>query len=335
MNFARTSTTSFGRSSTIEDAQFEIKIRTSYYVPAMIFSIGSGFKAIRFIALLLVLLLTQMIAYAQHWSEFAVIDVHAHIGTFRGFDLSTATLLNNLRKFAIHKALISNIDGAELPTVTKNLSEEESNSQTAVTVIAHPTLLRGLIWTRPMDGNANEIERFLKMRLPNAPTESVFVGMKFHPEFNNFPADSPNVDPYLTLCGTYHVPAVFHCGAEASNSSASRIYAAARRHPTVPVILYHMGFGTNHGAAISTVTKSVINKDANLYLETSQADPSSVLSAIKSLGATRILFGTDATYFGTKHYDHYRDFVRQLHASLSPADFHAVMHGNAAKLFRL
>jgi len=52
------------------------------------------------------------------WSEYGIIDIHAHIGSFRGFDLKTETLLSNLRRFDIRLALISNIDGAHLPGTT-------------------------------------------------------------------------------------------------------------------------------------------------------------------------------------------------------------------------
>jgi predicted TIM-barrel fold metal-dependent hydrolase len=96
-----------------------------------------------------------------------------------------------------------------------------------------------------------------------------------------------------------------------------------------------MGFGTSHSATIEVVAKAIKNKNADLYVETSQAQPSAVISAIKSLGAERVLFGTDATYFGKDHYENYQDLVRQMRRSLSADDFSAVMHGNAEKLFHL
>ena len=59
--------------------------------------------------------------------EHLIIDIHAHIGTFQGFDLSMPTLLGNLERYGVQMAFISNIDGANLPGTTANLDEIESN----------------------------------------------------------------------------------------------------------------------------------------------------------------------------------------------------------------
>ena len=94
------------------------------------------------------------------WQEHQMIDIHAHIGTFRGYDLSLETLLDNMKRYGISMALISNIDGADLPPMTKNLPETEVNSETARVVRLHPDFLRGLIWTRPQDGSSANAEPF-------------------------------------------------------------------------------------------------------------------------------------------------------------------------------
>jgi predicted TIM-barrel fold metal-dependent hydrolase len=129
---------------------------------------------------------------------------------------------------------------------------------------------------------------------------------------------------------------MFHSGSDdTSNSSPQKIYAVARRHPNVPVILYHMGFLGPHGSAIATVKAALTKKDAQLYLETSQADPDAVMQAIKTLGSERVLFGTDATYYGKEHYEKYEVMMARLRKELSAEDFAKVVRGNAERLFRL
>lgn len=49
------------------------------------------------------------------------VDIHAHIGTFRGFDIGEASLLKATAQAGIRMTLVSNIDGAHLPGVTGNL----------------------------------------------------------------------------------------------------------------------------------------------------------------------------------------------------------------------
>lgn len=230
--------------------------------------------------------------------------------------------------------LVSNIDGAELPDTTKNLDETLANNQVYELVKKFPERLRGLAWTRPRDGSAHLVEKFLKDCL-DSKRQHAFVGLKFHPEFNRFAADDPRIDRYLQLAEKYHVPAVFHCGSPNSLSSPQRIYRAARRHPRVAIVLYHMGFGTNHEDAIGTVKQSIDKGDAQLYLETAQAEPSAVLKAIKAIGSKRVMFGTDATYFGKEHYSNYEALVTLLGKQLTQPELSDVMRGNAVRLFKL
>ncbi|MCG3119832.1 MAG: hypothetical protein ALAOOOJD_02369 [bacterium] len=270
------------------------------------------------------------------WSAYRPIDIHAHIGSFKGYDLSTPTLLQNIAQYGIRLALISNIDGAELPEVTLNLDERQANQATAEQVRRYPDQLRGLVWTRPEDGSPANVEPFLRDSIAVGPSQRVFVGMKLHPDMNHFSADAGRVDGYLQLCEKYGIPAVFHSGNDdTSNAAPQKIYAAARRHSAVPIILYHMGFLGPHDSAIATVQQALRRGDAQLYLETAQADPAEVLRAIKALGSDRVLFGTDATYYGKEHYKHYATLVNRLQQELAAEDFAEVMHGNAERLFKL
>ena len=266
---------------------------------------------------------------STRWSALEIIDVHAHIGSFHGYDLSTENLIENLNRFGLKLALISNIDGAHLPGKTLDLDESAANRITLETIRQYPDKLRGLAWSRPTDpkGSPATLEPYLR--------DHGFVGVKLHPGMNQFPADSACVDGYLALCAKYNVPAVFHSDATGSNSGPEKIYAAAKRHPSVAIVLYHMGFLGPHNDAIAIVKESLEKKDAQLYLETSQADPQAVLLAIKTLGAERVIFGSDATYYGEKHYEQYIALIELLQKELRVEDFAKVVRENAKRLFKL
>jgi predicted TIM-barrel fold metal-dependent hydrolase len=277
----------------------------------------------------------KMAKVSDLWHEHRIIDIHAHIGSFKGYDLSTPTLLENIQRYGIRLALISNIDGADLPQ-TLNLDETKANQATVEHVRKYPDQLRGLIWARPNDGGTAKLEPFLQASLAAGPSKKIFVGMKLHPDMNHFPADDPRLDGYLRLCEKYQIPAVFHCGSDdTSNSAPQKIYAVARRHPAVPIILYHMGFLGPHGSAIAAAKEALAKKDAQLYLETSQAEPAEVLRAINELGSDRVLFGTDATYYGKEHYQQYETMITRLMNELTAEDFAKVVRGNAERLFKL
>jgi predicted TIM-barrel fold metal-dependent hydrolase len=262
-----------------------------------------------------------------------IIDIHAHIGNFRGYDLSLNNLLQNIQRYGIKFALISNIDAAQLSGIAPNKSESEANEQTANAVRNNSQLLRGLVWVRPNDGSPEVIEKFLAEKLPDG--SPVFVGMKFHPEMNHFKADDESVDAYLNLCAKHQIPAVFHCGRSPSNSSLERIYNIAKRHPEVPIVLYHMGaFGPNE-PAIRVAEQAIKNQDAKLYLETSQVDPDSALKAIRTVGSYHVLFGTDACYYGKNHYASYEKLIDVLKSELTKEGAEKVLRGNAKRLFKL
>lgn len=269
-------------------------------------------------------------------SDHAVIDCHAHIGSFRGYDLREETLLDNLDRHGIALALVSNIDGASLDDRAANHSEEEANRIAAEAVRRHADRLRGLLWVRPPDGDVAVLEPFLGERLAGGRwTPRLFVGLKLHPEMNGFAADAPEVDPYLRLGAAHRLPVVVHCDGALDAAAPGRIYSLARRHPEVDVVLYHMGFGGPHGPSIDVAERARERGDARLYLETAQADPDAVVEAVERAGADRVLFGSDATYYGAHHYEEYGKMIDRMERALAPTELAAVLYGNSRRLFRL
>lgn len=267
------------------------------------------------------------------------IDCHAHLGEFRGYDLSEETLLAELDRGEVALALVSNIDGARVPGKTRGLDEGATNRATSHAVRRNRLRLRGLLWGQPGSGSAATLAPFFHERLPSDNqdpwTRQVFVGIKLHPEMNHFPADDPAVDPYLELAREAGVPVVVHCDGQVDEASPARIHNLARRHPDVPVVLYHMGFGGPYEPAIQVAEDAKANGDACLYLETAQAPVEAVLQALHRLGPRQILFGTDATYYGSGHYEHYRALRAALAGHLEPDELEYVMRLNALELFHL
>lgn len=283
------------------------------------------------------------------------IDVHAHIGSFAGYDLSEPTLLAEVAEAGVALALVSNIDGAAVPGKTRDLPEAEANRATERFVGSYPDRFRGLLWGRPDRGDASELEPFTKLRLPAEEarakeaarakeeaagkglrwTRRVFVGLKLHPEMNAVPADAPALDPYLRFAARHGFPVVAHCDGQVDLASAPRLLALARRHPTVPVVLYHTGFQGPHEPAMAAAEAALADGSANLWLETAQLPPEVALEAVERVGAGRVLFGTDATFHGRGHYARYRPLLEALARELGEEDRARILNGNARTLFRL
>ncbi len=269
--------------------------------------------------------------YQGKWAEYEIIDIHAHIGYYKGYDLSMNTLMDNINRYGIKTALISNADGSAIPGYTLDLDEKEINIAAADSVRAFPDQLRAILWARPDKGDPEIIENFLK----DPQFKDIFVAVKLHPDFNNFPADDPAVDPYLNLCEKYGIPAVFHSGGEGDNSDPEKILNLAKRHPDVPIVLYHTGFLGPHDRAIDLIKTAVENNEANLYAGTGQMSVEGVLKAVEELGAGRVMFGTDAVYYGKEHYKEYEIMINTLKTELSEEDFFKIVSDNAKRVFKL
>ncbi len=268
-----------------------------------------------------------------------IIDCHAHIGEFRGYDLSEETLLEEIDREGVSLALVSNIDGATVSGKTRGLDEGAANRATAHAVRRHPDRLRGLLWGRPGQGSPEALERFVTESLAADEagrwTRRVFTGLKLHPEMNQFEADAPEVDGYMRFARRHRFPVVIHCDAGVDEASPERIIALAARHPEVPVVLYHMGFGGPHEQTIERTASALEAGEAELYLETAQASVEAVLEALRRVGPRRVLFGTDATYYGKGHYARYHALLAALEGTLSPEELTRVLALNSIQLFAL
>ncbi len=264
------------------------------------------------------------------------IDCHAHIGAFKGYDLSLGNLLQNLGTQDIKLALVSNIDAASIPGKTEDLDESTANRETVSVVREHCSILRGLFWAKPLGGSPELLAELAAETVPSRGwTRRAIVGVKLHPEMNQYRADIGALDPYMELCHMHRLPVVVHCDAVIPDASAERIEALGKRHPQVPIVLYHMGFNGSHEAAIQAVERSVLEGKSKLYLETAQADPESVIDAIGRVGIERVLFGTDATYYGENHYDAYAGLISMLERTLSASELTRIFSQNSVELFGL
>jgi len=239
-----------------------------------------------------------------------IIDVHAHTGRFFNNDFKPSMIDDIVRdtldisvggkkeKDTVEKILVSNLDCMNNDT----LKDEMRGNVDMLKITRRNPKMYPLAVCEPSKpgAGAKVIENLLNKH------KGEFVGLKFHPEALELAADSTLYDEYLKLAADKKLPCLFHC--EAGVSSPDKIYALARRHPDVPVIMAHLGAGgaENHRAAINTLINSIDKNDAKLYADISWVDwaqglpseePGHVIDLIKKLkerdALDRIMFGTD------------------------------------------
>mgnify|MGYP003412097174 CR=1 FL=1 len=121
-----------------------------------------------------------------------------------------------------------------------------------------------------------------------------------------------------------NIPVFIHCG-HPPYSLPWSIALLAERHPDVKVVMIHMGHG--HGVYIDASLK-MARRYPNLYLEMSGMPmPSKIREAYETVGADRIMFGTDSPYHPAAV-----EAMKVAASGLTEEQIQDVFYNNCAKL---
>lgn len=234
-----------------------------------------------------------------------IIDSHAHLGSFNDkvhnqeLDFKPDTLTKHVtleNGDTVEKVLVSNLSCIStkdnIVGSTPRLNEIDGNID--ILNQCKNTIFYPLAVCQPKHGKSDNIEKLV------SENKNKFVGLKFHPEYLNLPANDPSYEPYMKVAEKHNLPCLFHSATGVSDPE--HIYELAKKYPKVPVILGHMKLATGdpeeikkiNNEATSIVNKALKNNSANMYLEVSWAHPEAITDAIKQVGAERVIFGTDA-----------------------------------------
>jgi uncharacterized protein (TIGR03086 family) len=193
-----------------------------------------------------------------------------------------------------------------------------------------PWLTR-LVWVSPGGPDVDEV----RQRLADGA-----VGLKLHPSYDEYPADSPALDPYLRVAADAGVPVTVHTAPGPSDPDLVR--RLAERHPDVPVVLYHTFLGFPEGRRRAARHAQQL---PNLHLETSWCGSVEVERLIGEVGPDRVLFGSDAAVDGPVHFvrtppnielsENYNQSLLRLARRLPPETLRALLEDNTRQLFRL
>lgn len=153
-------------------------------------------------------------------------------------------------------------------------------------------------------------------------------GIKFHPDFQKFQADMPEMDPIYDEIAKHRLPVLFHAGDYRYDySGPARIAHVKEKHPDLIVIAAHFGGYTEWDEAIN----HLVGKD--VYFDTSSsfwklpADKARMM--IEKHGYEKFLFGSDFPMW-----DHAGE-LKRLKALQLPAEWEqAILFGNGDKLLK-
>lgn len=236
-----------------------------------------------------------------------VIDAHNHIGDRPGARQTGAELVAKLDAAGVDKAVI-------FPFVEGNFT----NDFVKDAYDQFPDRLIPYCAVNPWERDAAAVVR-------HCITQWGFKGLKLHPTINGYHlADPELVDPLFSLADELGFPIIVHGASDLYNSPPEFALMAAR-FPGVPLMMAHMGFFWSVDQAITFA-----GQFENLYLETSRAPIFEIQTAVRKLGAHKVIWGTDSPFVD------YEFEFKKMERSTSDRDGYAsIVGGNLARLLKL
>jgi uncharacterized protein (TIGR03086 family) len=196
-------------------------------------------------------------------------------------------------------------------------------------VAADVPWLTRLVWVSPQRTSVERLREWL---------DDGAVGLKLHPAYDNYPADTPALDPYLTVAADAGVPVTVHSGPGPADPDLIR--RLAERFPSVRFVLYHTYLGPFEGRRRASRHAQEL---PNLHLETSWCGSAEVERLLDEIGPDRVLFGSDAATDGPSHFvrkppnielsENYNDVLLKLAQRLAPDVTRKLLEQNARALF--
>ena len=240
--------------------------------------------------------------------NFKKLDAHAHIGVFGGWAKLSMTA----------EELIAQMDAHN---IEKTLLCAQPNTLTEEAMKKYPDRIIGMVYPNPWDGQAavDMIYDYVQNK--------GFKGIKANPLKDAYVADGEIMDPIMEAAKDLNVPVFMHCG-HPPYSLPWSIALLAERHPDVKLVMIHMGHG--HGVYIDASIK-MAKRYPNLYLEMSGMPmPSKIKEAYETVGADRVMFGTDAPYHPAAVEE-----MKVLTSGLTEKQMEDVFYHNCAKVIGL
>ena len=160
-----------------------------------------------------------------------------------------------------------------------------------------------------------------------------FSGIKFHPEYQLFRFNDPEMDDTWAAMAERGLVAYLHAGGERVfeppyHSTPREIAELQRRFPALTIVAAHLGGFGMWDEAEEVLCGSAVNLDLSHTF--GWMDEAQILRMIRRHGADRILFGSDAPW-----QDPGAVLQAFLRLPLHEEEQDAILSGNARRLFRI
>jgi uncharacterized protein len=208
--------------------------------------------------------------------------------------------------------------GIDRAIVMAPTEQSPKNQALAASIENHPRLLSFAVVNPFSEGDGVP-------ELRAAVTEWGMNGLKLMPLRHGHEIDGDAALPLMAVAAELGIAVSIHSGAS-QFCLPWQIARLARRFPSVPVIMDHMGWRYYVDGAIDGA-----QEQSNIYLETALVGmPCYIRMAVDKLSAERVIYGSD---YPTGHPSSMLANIEA--ANLTPAEKAMVLGGNLARLLQL
>lgn len=160
------------------------------------------------------------------------------------------------------------------------------------------------------------------------------LGIKLHPEYQEFLPLEERLAPFWELCRDLDLPLLFHTGRDIAYMDSHRAKPGdfrrlSQRHPGLKIICAHTGGWLDWQEALDDLVGSDVYLDTAFSLPWME-DKSMFETIIRRHGVKKVLFGTDSPWQDLKV-----GVAEILALSLTDAEKEDIFWNNANELFRL
>lgn len=207
-----------------------------------------------------------------------IIDAHCHIGTslVSGVEISEEQLLQTMSENGIGAAMV-------MPQPHQGMEVAAIHDRIARFAEGKPGVIHGMLNLSPRvtEGDYRaEVERCIRGH--------GFRAIKLDPSVAALPINHARCEIVFASAREFGVPVIIHTGMGVPNALPALAIPPALRYPEVTVALAHAGFAIFAAEAI--VAAQVC---PNIVLEPSWCASYQVAEMVRTIGAERVMFGSD------------------------------------------
>ena len=213
-----------------------------------------------------------------------IIDGDCHLSARPdGFEISPDQLVALLDENGVDKVV-------SWPMVSYQHEVADDNAAISAGAKRYPDRIVPFGGINPRLGLTNALDELTRC------TDFGFRGIKLNGARDVYYIDDPKISlPVIEQIAARGMVLALHCGSnDFERTHPYRVAKIAATFPELPILMIHMG-----GAGLPTLHAAAIEfaaQHSNILIVDSEAQPNAILDAIRTLGAERVCYGSDAPF---------------------------------------